>query len=239
MYVSPYALNETETDSCEEDEPQNVPSPPFTLHSWNVSGAARAFLPQGVRSVIAPSLAFSKDISAELAKEQASEGISVALTKEQASEAAKDLPLSQWEPLTLPTYAYVPLSEWEPLTLPFYTLTLSYVTYSAFKPVRVLSLLSLFNNVPYYATKPASVLSPFSLVVYVLGDPYVPVPCCMLVTNNAPGSSYFKDPLYSPCPFVGNRAKLRPFPFVGYRAKFLQPLTLLFIAKKTLESRFC
>ena len=32
-YVSPYTLNETETDSCEEDEPQNVPSPPTTFHS--------------------------------------------------------------------------------------------------------------------------------------------------------------------------------------------------------------
>ena len=235
-----------------------MPCPPFTLHSWNVLGAARAFLPQGVWSIIAPSLAFSEEISAELAKEQASEGTSVALAKEQASEDAKDLPqdewkpypvpyhvyvpLSQWEPLTLPYYAYVPLSEWEPLTMPFCTSkhltvleTLSYVPCCAFKPVSVLSLLSLFSHEPYYAIKPASVLSPLSLVVNVLGDPYVPVPCCMLVTNDAPGSSYFKDPLYSPCPFVGNRAKLSPFPFVGYRAKFLKPLTMLFIAKKTLE----
>ena len=54
----------------------------------------------------------------------------------------------------------------------------------------------------------------------------------MLVTNDAPGSSYPKDPLCSPFPFVGNRDKLRLFPFVGYRAKFFKTLTLLFIAKK-------
>ena len=37
----------------------------------------------------------------------------------------------------------------------------------------------------------------------------------------------------------GNRVKFRPFPFVGYRAKFLKPLTMLFIAKKTLKSCYC
>ena len=125
MYISPYALYETEINSYAEDEPQNVPGPPFTLYSWNVSGAVRAFLPQGVRNIFASSLAFSEKISDELAKEQASEGISDALAKEQASEDAKDLPLSQWEPLTLPSYAYVPLSEWESLTLPFCTSTFS------------------------------------------------------------------------------------------------------------------
>lgn len=145
MCISTHALNETEINNYEEDEPQNVPGPPFTLYSWNVSGAVRAFLSQGVGNIFASSLAFSKEIDV--------------LAKEQASEDVKDLPLPQWEPLTLPIYTYVPLSEWEPLTLPFYASVLNYVPYFVFEPVDVLSLLSLLTNVPYYAIKPASVLS--------------------------------------------------------------------------------
>ena len=103
----------------------------------------------------------------------------------------------------------------------------------------MLSPLGLFNYEPYYAIKPVSVLSPLILVMDVLGDPYVPVLCYVLVTYNAPEPSYIKEPLFSPFPFVGNRDKSRPFPFVGYRVKFFKPLTSPSIAKKkTLKSCF-
>merc|ERR1711867_199810 len=70
--VFPYALNEAEIINKKEDEPQNVPGPPVSLHSWNVLGAVRAFLSKGVRNVIASNLAFCKETDA-LAKEQANE----------------------------------------------------------------------------------------------------------------------------------------------------------------------
>ena len=205
IYVSPYALNETEIISYKEDEPQNVPGPPFILHSWNVSGAARALLPQSVRNFFASNLAFSEKTDA--------------LAKEQANEDFKDLPFPQWEPLTLPIYAYIPLTEWEPLTLPFYASVLYYV--------------------PYYAIKPTCVLGSFNLVMYALDDPYVPVPYCMLVTFNAPGSPCLKDPYLKSLSFRGNRAKFKSLSFRGNRAKFLKPLNVLFIASKTLRSGDC
>ena len=69
--VFPYALSEAEIIN-KEDEPQNVPGPPVSLHSWNVLGAVRAFLSKGVRNIIASNLAFCKETDA-LAKEQANE----------------------------------------------------------------------------------------------------------------------------------------------------------------------
>ena len=69
--VFPYALSEAEIIN-KEDEPQNVPGPPVSLHSWNVLGAVRAFLSKGVRNIIASNLAFCEESDA-LAKEQANE----------------------------------------------------------------------------------------------------------------------------------------------------------------------
>ena len=66
-----------------------------------------------MRNCLASNLAFSEK--------------SDALAKEQANEDFKDLPFPQWEPLTLPIYAYIPLTEWEPLTLPFYASILYYL----------------------------------------------------------------------------------------------------------------
>ena len=116
------------------------------------------------------------------------------------------VPLSRWEPLTLPYYTYVPFSEWKLLTVPFNTSkhltvleTLSYVPCCAFEPVSVLSLLSLFSHEPYYAIKPDSVLSPLSLVVNVLGDPHVPVLCCMLVTNDGSLKAYSHNTVATVC----------------------------------------
>ena len=67
-YISPHALNETLADNHEEDEPQNVPSPPTAFHSWMVLGAIHAYLHQWVWEPITPSLAFNVETFAELAK---------------------------------------------------------------------------------------------------------------------------------------------------------------------------
>ena len=154
-------------------------------------GAVRAFLPKGVRYIIASNLAFCEK--------------SDALAKEQANEDFKDLPFPQWEPLTLPIYAYIPLTEWEPLTLPFYASVLYYV--------------------PYYAIKPTCVLGSFNLDMYALDDPYVPVPYCMLVTFNAPGSPCLKDPYLKSLSFRGNRAKFKSLSFRGTGRSFSSPST--------------
>ena len=158
-YFSHHALNETEADDYMKDEPQNVPSPPTAFHSWNVLGAIRAYLHQWVWELITPSLTFNEETFAELAKEQ-------------ACEVTEDLPQDEWEPHTMPFYAYVPLSELESLTKPFY----------ASKHLTVLESLTK----PCYASKPVSMLSPLSMFLDVLADLFVPVPYCMLRIYTAP-----------------------------------------------------
>ena len=98
----PYALNETVSSNNKEDEPQNVPGPPVSLHSWNVLGAVRAFLSKGVRNIIASNLAFCEEPDA--------------LAKEQAGEAKyEDIPLDSKE--VLPNVVVVPLPNLGPLSV--------------------------------------------------------------------------------------------------------------------------
>ena len=101
--VFPYALNETLINSYKEDEPQNVPGPPVSLHSWNVLGAVRAFLSRGVRNIIASSLAFCIEPDA--------------LAKEQADVAKyKEIPMDKQESKeVLPNMVVVPLPDLGPL----------------------------------------------------------------------------------------------------------------------------
>ena len=220
IHVFPYALNETEIICYEEDEPLNVPGPPFNLCSWNMSGAAHAFLPQSVRNFFASNLAFSEKTDA--------------LAKEQANEDFKDLNFPQWEPLTLPIYAYIPLTEWEPLTLPFYASVLNYVPYSIYEPVSVLDFPSPLYNVPYNAIKPTCVLGFFNLDMYALDDPYVPVPCRVLETFNAPRSLCLRDPYLKSLSFRGNGAKFQTPQRAFHRQEDAKVLCSL---KKTLKSR--
>ena len=103
--VSPYALNEAEIISYDEEEPQNVTGPPLSLHSWNVLGAVRAFLSKGVRNIIASNLAFCEEPDA--------------LAKEQAGEAKYEkVPLDEKDSKeVLPNVVVVPLPNLGPLSV--------------------------------------------------------------------------------------------------------------------------
>ena len=104
--VFPHALNETRINSYKEDEPQNVPGPPVSLHSWNVLGAVCAFLSRGVKDIIASSLAFCKEPDAP--------------AKEQAVTKYEEIPLvlSMWIPVGTPLGPLSSLSQNENEVLP-------------------------------------------------------------------------------------------------------------------------
>merc|ERR1711951_13244 len=103
--VFPYALNETMSSNNKEDEPQNVPGPPVSLHFWNVLGAVRAFPSRGVGNIIASNLAFCKEPDA--------------LAKEQAGEAKyEEIPLDEQDSKeVLPNVVVVPLPNLGPLSV--------------------------------------------------------------------------------------------------------------------------
>ena len=104
----------------------------------------------------------------------------------------------------MPIYAYIPLTEWEPLTLPFYASVLYYVPYYAIKPTCVLGSF----NLDMYALDDPYVLVPYFVLVTcnAPGSPCFKDPFLKSLSFRGNRAKF------RPFPLMGYRAKIfKPF----------------------------